>query len=150
MKQQLISQLSDGKLKNYFIDKVKWTQYTFDSVAWWDYETSFKILSNNRQVNIGKACFNLWHTGRKNVRYYGGRKSCCMCSTQEEDWIHILTCPSIEACMSREELWAKVRKAMKHWKLPNNFWTAMEKVLHGYTQNSTGGAINTQPPPNIR
>jgi hypothetical protein len=122
MKQQLASQLSDGKL---IIDKEKWTQYTFGSVAWWDYETAFQRLSNNIQLNISKACFNLWHTGRKNMRYYGEKKSCCMCSTQYEDWIHILKCPSIEACMNREESWANTKKAMKHWKLPNGFWTAM-------------------------
>jgi hypothetical protein len=33
MKQQLASQLSDGKLHDYIIDKEKWSQYTFDSVA---------------------------------------------------------------------------------------------------------------------
>jgi hypothetical protein len=103
--------------------------------------------TKKKQVNISKACFNLWHTGRKNVRYYGGNKSCCMCNIQEEDWIHILTCPAIEACMNREDSWAKARKAMKHWKLPNYFWTAMDKGVHGYTRNPKGGAINTPFPP---
>jgi hypothetical protein len=65
--------------------------------------------------------------GRKNRRYYSGKKSCCLCNALEEEWIHILTCPSINACMNREESWAKARKAMPHWKLPNDFWTAMEK-----------------------
>jgi hypothetical protein len=41
MKQQLASQLSDGKLKDYIIDKEKWTQHTFDSIAWRDYVTEF-------------------------------------------------------------------------------------------------------------
>jgi hypothetical protein len=95
MKQQLKSQILDGKLKEHITDKEKWTQYTFDSVAWREYETAFKRLSKKCQVNISKACFNLWHTRRKNARYYGGNKSCCMCSTQQEDLIHILTCPSI-------------------------------------------------------
>jgi hypothetical protein len=36
MKRHLASQLSDGKLKDYIIDKGKLTQYTFGSVAWWD------------------------------------------------------------------------------------------------------------------
>jgi hypothetical protein len=70
-----------------------------------------------------------------------------MCSIQEEDRIHILTCPSIEACMNREESRANARKAMKHWKLPNDFWTAMEKGLHGYTNHPMDGAINTPFPP---
>jgi hypothetical protein len=81
------------------------------------------------------------------VRYYGGNKSCCMCNTQEEDWIHILTCPSIEACMNRQESWVKAMKAMKHWKLPNDVWTAMEKGIHVYTRNPEGGEINTPFPP---
>jgi alpha-glucosidase (family GH31 glycosyl hydrolase) len=72
MKQELSSQLSGGKLRDYIIDKEKWTQYTFDRVAWRDYKTAFKRLSDNIQVNIIKACFNLWHTGRKNARYYEG------------------------------------------------------------------------------
>jgi hypothetical protein len=42
MIQQLASQISDGKLHEYIIDKEKWSQYTFDSVAWSDYETAFK------------------------------------------------------------------------------------------------------------
>jgi hypothetical protein len=37
MKQQLASQLSDGKLHDYIIDKDKWSQYTFGSVAWSNY-----------------------------------------------------------------------------------------------------------------
>jgi hypothetical protein len=41
MKQQLASQLSDGKLKEYIIDKEQWTLYIFDSVAWREYETAF-------------------------------------------------------------------------------------------------------------
>jgi hypothetical protein len=73
----------DGKLQDYSIDKEKWSQYTFDSVAWSEYETAFKRLSKNRQVNISTACFNLWHTGRENTRYYGGEKGCCMYNTQE-------------------------------------------------------------------
>jgi hypothetical protein len=147
MKKQLASQLSDGKLKDYIIEKEKWTQYTFNSVAWRDYQIAFKRLSKNRQVNISKACFNLWHTGRENGRYYGGKKYCCMCNAPEEDWIHILTCPSIDTCMNREESWAKARKSIAHWKVPNDFWTAMETVLHGYTWAPKGGAIATPFPP---
>jgi hypothetical protein len=63
MKQQLASQLSDGKLKDYIIEKKKWIQYTFDSVVSREYEIAYKRLSKNRQVSISKVCFNLWHRG---------------------------------------------------------------------------------------
>jgi hypothetical protein len=49
--------------------------------------------------------------------------------------------------MNREESWAKARKTMKHWKLPNDFWTPMEKVVHGYTRHPVGGVIDTPLPP---
>jgi hypothetical protein len=49
--------------------------------------------------------------------------------------------------MNREESWAKARKTMKHWKLPNDFWTALEKGVHGYTRHPVGGAIDTPFPP---
>jgi hypothetical protein len=70
-----------------------------------------------------------------------------MCNALEEDWIQILTYLSIDACMNREESRAKARKAMTHWKLPNDFWTAMEKGLNAYTRAPNGGAITTHFPP---
>jgi hypothetical protein len=80
MKQQLASQLSDGKLKDYITEKEKWTQYTLDIVAWREYEIAYKRLCKNRQVNISKACFNLWHRGRKMGGTTAGRNhvSCAM------------------------------------------------------------------------
>jgi hypothetical protein len=49
--------------------------------------------------------------------------------------------------MNREESWAKARKAMTHWKLPNDFWIAMEKRLNGYTRAPDGGDIASPFPP---
>jgi hypothetical protein len=128
MKQQLASQLSDGRLKDYIIENKKRTQYIFDSEAWREYEIAYKRLSKNRQVNISKVCFNLWHTGRKNGRYYGRKKSCCLCNALEEDLIRLSACQSIDACMNNEGSWAKAREVMTHWKLQNDFWTTMEEM----------------------
>jgi hypothetical protein len=36
---------------------------------------------------------------------------------------------------------------MKHWKLPNDLWTALEKGVHGYKRHPEGGAIATPFPP---
>jgi hypothetical protein len=49
--------------------------------------------------------------------------------------------------MNREESWAKARKTMKHCKLSNDFWTALEKGVHGFTRRPAGGAIETPFPP---
>jgi hypothetical protein len=50
MKQQFVYQLSDGKLKDYIIEKEQWSQYTFDIVAWRDYEIAYKRLSKRISV----------------------------------------------------------------------------------------------------
>jgi hypothetical protein len=34
-----------------------------------------------------------------------------------------------------------------YWKLPKDFWTAMEKGVHGYARHPEGGAIHTSFPP---
>jgi hypothetical protein len=115
----------DGKLKDYIIEKEKWTQCTFDSVAWRKYKIVYKRLPKNRQVNISKACFNLWHTGMKNGRYYGGKKSCCICNAPEEYWIHILTYPFIDECMNREESWKRLRRRWHTGCFQIIVWTAM-------------------------
>jgi hypothetical protein len=36
---------------------------------------------------------------------------------------------------------------MTHWKLPNDFWIAMEKGLSGYPRAPDGGAIASPFPP---
>jgi hypothetical protein len=49
--------------------------------------------------------------------------------------------------MNRGKSCGKARKAMTHWKLPNDFWIAMEKGLNGYTGAPHGGAIASHLPP---
>jgi hypothetical protein len=52
--------------------------------------------------------------GTENWRYYDGKKACCLCHVPEEDWMHILACPSIDASMNMEESWKNVWKAMAY------------------------------------
>jgi hypothetical protein len=39
--------------------------------------------------------------------------------------------------MAREVSWAKVKKAMPPWKMPPDFWNAIEKGLQHYTRNAS-------------
>jgi hypothetical protein len=47
--------------------------------------------------------------------------------------------------MAREASWGKVKKAMEPCKMPQDFWTAIEKGIQHYTrnasQNKKGGAL---------
>jgi hypothetical protein len=48
---------------------------------------------------------------------------------KKEDWRHILNCPSLDASYHRDASWQKVKKDMQMWRLPADFWTALEKGL---------------------
>jgi hypothetical protein len=86
---------------------------------------------------VSKSCHNLWHTGKRNGQVYRGKKACCFCNTEEEYWNHFLSCRSLDATMARKDLWEKFKKVMEPWKMPHDFWTAIEKGLQHYTRNAS-------------
>jgi hypothetical protein len=55
-----------------------------------------------------------------------------MCGEAHEDWRHIITCKSLDASLHRTESWTKVKKAMKAWRIPADFWIAIEKGINHY------------------
>jgi hypothetical protein len=86
-------------------------------------------LSKNLQMNVVKLCHNYWHTGSRHVKFYGGDRPCCFCQETKEYWRHNLNCPSLDASCHRDASWQKVKKDMQLWRLPADFWTALEKGL---------------------
>jgi hypothetical protein len=59
-----------------------------------------------------------------------------------------MSCGSLDATMAREASWAKDKKAMATWKMPPDFWIAIEKGLQHYTRNASQnnkGAAGTFP-----
>jgi hypothetical protein len=91
MKYHLTSQLTDPRLREHIMLKEEWSEHTFGKVDWPAFETAFKRLSKNRQRAVSKSCHNLWHTGKRNGQIYRGKKSCCFCNKEEEDWNHVLS-----------------------------------------------------------
>jgi hypothetical protein len=102
-------------------------------------------LSNNRQMNVVKLCHNYWHTGSRHVRFYGGERPCCFCQETKEDRRHILNCPSLDASYHRDALWQKVKNDMQMWRLPADFWTAIEKGPHHLPSDLKEPTIPTLP-----
>jgi hypothetical protein len=137
MKYHPKSQLTDPKLRAKIMAKEELSELTFDKVNWTAFKTAFRRLSKNRKTALRKSCHNLWHTGKRNGQIYRGKKSCCLCNTEEEDWNNILSCGSLDATIAREASRAKVKKAMALRKMPQDFWTAIEKGLQHYTRNAS-------------
>jgi hypothetical protein len=50
----------------------------------------------------------------------------------EQDWRHIITCKSVDPILHRIELRTKVKKTMKVWRIPPDFWIAIEKGINYY------------------
>jgi hypothetical protein len=137
MKYHLTSQLTDPKLRAHIMLKEEWSEHTFSKVDWTDFEKAFKRLSKHIQTAVSKSCHNLLHAGKRNGQIYRGKKSCCFCNTEEEGWNHVLSCGSKDATMAREASRAKVKNTIAPWKMPPDFWTAVEKVLQHYIRNAS-------------
>jgi hypothetical protein len=75
--------------------------------------------------------------GKRNGCIYRGKKTCCFCHTEEDDWNQVIIWGSLDATMAREASWAKVKKVMEPWKMPQDFWTATEKGIQHYTRNAS-------------
>jgi hypothetical protein len=130
MKNQLTSQMHDGNLRSFLMQKESWYPQIFDSIGWNASEQAMRRLSKSRQMNVVKLCHIYWHTGSRHVKFYGGERPCCFCQENKEDWRHILNSPSLDASYHRDASWKKVKKDMQMWRLLADFWIAMEKGLH--------------------
>jgi hypothetical protein len=129
MKNQLTSQMYDGNLRSFLMQKESWSPQIFDDIDWNASERAIRRLSKNRQMNIVKLCHNYWHTGSRHVKFYGGDRPCCLCQETKEDWRHIRKCPSLDTNYHRDASWQKVKKDMQMWRLPADVWKALEKGL---------------------
>jgi hypothetical protein len=145
MKNQLTSQMHDNNMPSFLMQKESWSSQIFDAIDWNSSERDLRRLSKNRQMNVVKLCHNYWHTGSRHVRFYGGERPCCFFQETKEDWRHVLNCPSLDASYHRDASWKKLKKAMQMWRLPSDFWTAIEKGLHHLPTDLKESTIPTLP-----
>jgi hypothetical protein len=69
-----------------------------------------------------------------------------MCGDAHKDWRHIITCKSLGASLHRAESWTKVKKSMKVWKTPPDFWIVIEKVIDHYATHPLKRDKENMPP----
>jgi hypothetical protein len=143
---QLERQIHDKYLRNYLLERELWTVVQFDGIDWRSYGNAHLCMGRKRQTAISKACHNLWHTGTKHCQYYGETRPCCMCGRQE-NWHHITCCHLLDAVLHQADSWEKMKKAMKIWKLPPCFWTAIQKGIQFYTDSPLKGRTASMTPP---
>jgi hypothetical protein len=130
MKNQLTSQMHDDNMRSLLMQKDSWSNQIFDAIDWNSSEQALGQHSKNRQRNVVKLFHSYWHTGSRHVRFYGGEHPCCFCHETKEAWRHILNLSSLDASYHRDASWQRVKKDMQMWRLPTDFWTAIEKGLH--------------------
>jgi hypothetical protein len=125
-------QLHDKDMRKYLIEREVWTDNQFDEIDWTSYEAAFKRMGKSRQIAIAKVCHNMWHTGVKHALYCHDPCPFCMCGEEKEEWIHIMTCISLDASLHISDSREKVKKDMAIWQLPSDFWTAVQKCILFY------------------
>jgi hypothetical protein len=69
-----------------------------------------------------------------------------MCGDAHEDWRHIITCKSLDASLHRTESWTKLKKSMIAWRIPPDFWIAIEKGINHYAKHPLKRDKENMPP----
>jgi hypothetical protein len=59
-----------------------------------------------------------------------------MCGNAHEDWRHVISCRALDENLNRADSWEKFKKAMAIWKLPPDFWTAVQKGMQFYIEEN--------------
>jgi hypothetical protein len=86
-----------------------------------------------------------WHTGSRHQTFYGGDHPCFLFQETKEDWRHILNCLSLDVDYHGAASWQKVKKDMQMWRLPADFWTAIEKGIQRLSQDTQESTIPPLP-----
>jgi hypothetical protein len=96
-------------------------------------------------------CHNLRYTGARHEQWYSEAKPCCMCGDNEE-WIHVITCKSLDSELVRADSWIKLRKLMDKWGMSQDMWISIDNRVHHYTMNPKKrdpDNMPTEPPPSF-
>jgi hypothetical protein len=133
-KERLTLQLLNGYLQEYSMEKEQWTTHSINNICWKRNETALKRLSKARQAQTAKMCHNLRRTGARNEQWYGEATPCYICG-DNEDWIHVITCKSLDAELIRADSWSKLRNMMEKGGMSKYMWIAIENGVRHYTVN---------------
>jgi hypothetical protein len=145
MKNQLTSNMHDNNLRSFLMQTESWSIQIFDAIDWNSSKRALGRLSKNRQMNVVKLCHTYWHTGSRQVKFYGGERPCCFCQETKEYWRHILNFPSLDTSYHRDASWQKLKKDMQMRRLLADFWKAIEKGLHHLPSNLNESTSPTLP-----
>jgi hypothetical protein len=106
-----------------------------------------KTSTNGKDVS---QCKIYWCP--RHAQWYGEVKHCCMCG-DNEDWIHVLTCKSLDTELIRAESWNKLIKGMEKWGMSQDMLLTIENGVRHYTMNPNKREhdnIPTEPSPPFR
>jgi hypothetical protein len=119
-------------MRKYLMQRGICTDQKIEVIDWTSYGTAFRRIGRSTQTAIANACHNLWHTSKRHNQYYGETRGCCVYGNTQENCRHFILCRSLDADLNRADSWEKVQKAMTIWKLPPDFWTAVQKGIQFY------------------
>jgi hypothetical protein len=62
------------------------------------------------------------------------------------DWIHVITCKSLDAALIGSDSWNKLRKMMEKWVILKDIWIAIENGVRRYTVHPKKYDPDNMPP----
>ena len=83
-------------MKTHIMERMGWTDSTFDKVDWPALGAALSSFNNSHQVTLVKHCNNILPIGRMLVHRDDKENPCCMSCNQgvEESFKHMLNCPA--------------------------------------------------------
>jgi hypothetical protein len=63
--------------------------------------------------------------------------------------LHVISCRALDADLNRANSWEKVQRAITIWKLPPDFWTAVQKGIQFYIDNPNKRKLQEENEPPI-
>jgi hypothetical protein len=86
----LLTARHSNNLKHYIMRKAQLPVAVFNLINWTAHGKAFKCLTRQQQIHTSKLVHQLVHTNWQNHLFYGQDKTCPLCPSAEESFIHVL------------------------------------------------------------
>jgi hypothetical protein len=131
----------ETELRHYLQDKFDWKDETYIAINWSAYSRAIQSLTPSLQVFVTKWCVN-WIQVNRREQHTGFHDGLCPCCGSEEDYDHLLQCPS--RSQWREDFLQNLRQ---HFDKLKTDPAIRSQIIAGLSHWVSGGSDETNPAP---
>jgi hypothetical protein len=97
-----------------------------NSIDWDSFYIAFDKLTSAEQIITTKTIYSFWSTNSRHIQDKGQFKECCLCGSNDEEWIYVLTCNGTGTIIYRTVSWAEVCRDVVKWPIHQDIWVSLE------------------------